>query len=397
MKVSIGVILACIVVALLACACGAAELLQMDVPVPLESKLVTEINLPEGAILDTLAHEYGQWLGIADLKQISANMYSIDTKTSSADILGFYDKYIAAQSWKTVVRSLEDKSGAAILYNEKNGMLIIQIDPPGKANRQATIVRIFGALDPAKMSNPAVRLPGLFQRVVAGATPEAPTPAASGSLRIPADQPISVPPSQSLDIKSTRSDINARLVGRNTAKLSVVDGINDTGELTRVDDRLVLTLTPKLAVADLSLPCAVPVLLEPTEGSLLVTFSSNPTSLPAKLSVVSTGAPVTIDGLPLVSGTHAVKALNGEVNVTLSSAKGGALSVETTGKDLTLSLPRSSSALVDASVTSGHIENLTGVQSDHPSEEHIHLEFGTGGANIMLKVINGNLRIRFSD
>jgi hypothetical protein len=397
MKVRIGIILVCGVVALLANVCGAAQLLQMDIPRLPDSKLVTEINLPEGAILDSLAREYGQWLGMSDLKQISATMYSIAPKTNSADVLGFYDTFIAAQNWKTVVRSLENKSGAAILYNEKNGMLIIQVDPPGKADRQATVVRIFGVMDPSKMSNPEVRLPGLFQRVVEGSKPDASAPVQPGSMRIPADQPIAIPPSGRLDVKSTRSDINARLVGRNTAKLSVADGMNDTGELTRVDDRLVLTLSPKLPVAELSLPCAVPVLLEPTEGSLLVTFSSNPDSLPARLSVVSTGAPVTIDGLPLISGTHSVKSLGGEVNVRLSAAQGGVLNVETTGKNLTINLPRNSSAVVEASVTAGHIENQTGVQPDHPSADRIGLKFGAGNAKVTLKAVSGDLKIRFAD
>ena len=397
MKVSKYIILAATALAFYAGVCSAAPLEKIDVPALADAKLATEINLPQGSILDSLTKEYGPWLGISDLKQISALIYDIDAAKDARAILGFYDPTISAQDWKTMVRSLNDGQAVAILYNERRGMLIIQIDPPSKSKRQATVIRIFAQMDPSKISNAEGKLPDLFKKVIQGSVPEVASSDVQAASKIPTDQPISVPPSQRLHIKSTRSDIKARVLDRSTAEIRLASRVDDPGELIRIEERLILALTPKLPVSEIILPGTVPVLLEPTEGSLDVSCGPGAADRPVRLGIVATGAPVTIEGFPLISGRHTVKSIGGPVSLDFSTIQGGVLNVEVTGKDLVVNVPRDASALISATATSGSIENLTGVQAQNPGPDHISLQLGTGKADMILRVVNGAIRIRFTE
>lgn len=396
MKVSKYIILAGIAL-MLSAQVRAMALEQFDIPPLPDAKVSTEINLPQGNILDSLAKEYGPMLGISALKQISALIYEIDPTRDARDIMGFYDPTITQQEWKTMVRSADKDQAAGIFYNEQRGMLIIQVDPQNKNERQATVIRIFGELDPSKISNAEGKLPDLFKKVIQSSVPEVAANDVQAASKIPTDQPISIPPSQRLHLKSTRSDIKAQILDRNTAEIRLASRTDDPGELVRMDERLILALTPKLPVSEILLPSTVPVLLEPTEGSLTVTCGSSASDRPTRLGISATGAPVTVEGFPLVSGTHRVKSIGGPVELNFATVQGGVLNVEVTGKDLIVNLPKDASALISATATSGNIENLTGIEAKNPGPDHISLQVGAGKADMVLRVVNGNLRIKFAD
>jgi hypothetical protein len=369
----------------------------LGLPTLPDATLVTEISLSPGNLLDALARDYGPWLGFSSLRQVNAFIYNINPTRSSQEIFGFYGPAIAQQNWKTMVKSFDKGRALAVLYNEQNGMLIINIEPPGREDRQATIVRIFGKMDPTKVANPEMKLPDLFKRVVESAAPGSTGADVRGASRIPTGQPISVPPSSRLHVKSTRSEIRAQVFDRTTVEVRLASRSDDPGELVRIEDRLVLALTPKLAVSELILPGAVPILLELTEGSLTLSCGPGPNDRPVRLNVASTGAGVTLDAFPLISGTHMVKSVGGEVRIALSAAQGGVLTAEVTGRDLTVAIPKNASARVTATVTSGRIDNLTGVQPQDSGPDRMSLQFGAGKAEIALRAINGRICIRYAD
>lgn len=371
----------------------AGSMESLGLPTLPDATLVTEINVPPGNLLDALARDYGPWLGFSSLRQVNAFIYGINLTRSSQEIYGFYDPTITQQNWKTMVKSFDKGRALAVLYNEQNGMLIINIEPPSREDRHATIVRIFGTMDPTRVANPEQKLPDLFKRVVESAVPDSTGGNVRGASRIPTGQPISVPPSDRLHIRSTRSEIKAQVFDRSTVEVRLPSRADDAGELVRIEDRLVLALTPKLAVSEIILPGAVPILLEPTEGSLTLSCGPGQNDRPVRLNVASTGAAVTLRGFPLLSGTHVVKSVGGEVGITLSTAQAGVLTAEVTGRDLTLAVPRNASARVTATVTSGRIDNLTGVQPQDSGPDRMSLLFGTGKAEITLRAVNGRIRI----
>ena len=98
-------------------------------------------------------------LGLSDLKQVGIITLSLDPNAPVKQILRFYEPYIAEPTWNTIAKSLDNNSAMAIVYNEKRGMLVINIDPPGKNDRQLTIVRVLGILDPAKIARSERSLP----------------------------------------------------------------------------------------------------------------------------------------------------------------------------------------------------------------------------------------------
>ena len=126
-------------------------------------------------------------------------------------------------------------------------------------------------------------------------------------------------------------------------------------------------------------------------------LSCEPGGPPVKLSVVSTGAPVVLESFPLTSGIHTVKAIGGQARITLSAVQGGVLEVEVTGGDLILTLPRDSSAALDATVLSGKIQNFTGVEPVSETSDHASLRLGDGKAEIFLRAINGTVCIKYPD
>ena len=369
---------------------------KLGLPTLPDATLVTQIEIPPGNLLDGLARDYGPWLGITSLSQVTGLVYDINRTRGSQDIYGLLGPAVAQQNWKTMVLSFSNNKAVAVLYNEQSGMLIVNIDAPGE-ERQATIIRFFGTIDPTKVANPKRRLPDLFRQVIQSAIPGATGASVLGASRIPIGQPISVAPSRTLHVQTTRSAVNAQIFDRPTVEIRLTSRTDDPGELVRVEDRLVLALTPKLDVSEMFLPGPFPILLELTEGSLDLSCGPGPNDRPSRLNISSTGTLVNVQSLPLISGTHTVKSVGGEVRMSLSAVLGGVLSVEVTGKNLTFSLPKVGSARIQAFTTSGRIENQTGLPPEESGPDHLGLKIGSGVADITLRAINGNIVVTCSD
>jgi hypothetical protein len=369
-----------------------SALQQMDLRAYPGSSIVTESNLPTGRLLDELTKDAAPWLGLEELKQISLVVLGIDSSTSADDIWKFYGPALDEQQWKIMVRNFQNSEGVAVLYNENEGMLIMDIDPATEKDREMTLLRIFSKVDPSKMGDPSQKLPDFLEKMVSSALgPNGNGGDVQSASRIPIGQPIAVPPAGKLHIKCTRSQVRACILDQNTAEIKLTSPTDDPGELVRIDDRLVLALTPKLGIDEIILPGTMPVLLEITEGSLMLTGGSGI----VRLSVISTGAPVTIEMFPLTSGCHMVKSVGGDVLMTLSSVKGGSLDVEVTGANLTLTLLREASAKVNVSAPSGKIQNF--VTSDQPSGDQLSFQIGAGDANISLKSVGGTVCLKTAE
>ena len=387
---------------LIAGACPGADppkkglLEELALPMIPGTKLLTEINLPTGKLLDSIVEEFGPWLGLSEVTRLRGVNYAIHSAMESEQVFKVYEPPLAEQQWKTIIHAVLRDSVMAVLFNEKRGMLIIGVAAPGEKDRELFVMQIFGKVDPAKFADPERKLPALLRKIAqSGALEETPGDVRTAA-RIPIGQPISVPPSEKLHIKATRSDIKARVLDQNTAEIRLASRSDDPGELVRIDERLVLALTPKVAVDEVILPGTFPLLLELTEGSLALACGSGPNDRPVRLSVVSTGAPVALESFPLVSGTHTVKVLGGDVRIALSAVSGGALEVEVTGDDVILALPRDASATVTAAASTGSIENLTGLAPLEAAQDRMVLQFGAGKAAISVRAINGRVSIRVS-
>ena len=364
------------------------------------AKLITEGSLTAGQLLNDILSAYGPLLGLHDVERVSNARYSLDPETDSQTVFKFFEPSIGDHGWKKSFLDLEKKNVTAVYFNEGMGLLYLDIDPPGAGDREFTIMRVFGKVDPSKAASNKAQL---------GAQKAGPAPLADmevqrnavqqyqSEARIPMNQPIALPPSERLHVKFATSDIRARILDRNTAEISLQSRADDPGELQRLGERLVLAVTPKAGVDEVLLPSNVPLLIELTEGSLTLTTGPNPADRPVRLSIISTGAPVTLQSFPLVSGTHRIKSLGGDVDVIFSITEGGALDVEVTGKALTVVLPRKSSATVDAFASSGKIDNLTGVQPVESADNHSKFQFGAGKANITLRAINGTVCIKLAE
>jgi len=368
----------------------------LGLPIYPGSKLVTEGTLTAGQLLNDMLSAYGPLLGLHDVERVSIARYSLDPKTESEQVFKSFEPAIGEHGWKKTSTELEGKNITAVYFNEGMGLLYLDIDPPGAGDREFTVMRVFGKVDPSK----AVRQQKESGLVGLMADREMPGESAASyqqQSRIPTNQPISLPPSQRLHVKFATSDIRAKILDRNTAEISLQSKSDDPGELQRLGERLVLAVTPKVGVDEVLLPSNVPLLIELTDGSLTLTTGPNPADRPLKLSIISTGAPVTLQSFPLVSGVHRIKSLGGEVDVILSVAEGGALDVEVTGKALTFVLPRSASATLDAFASSGKIDNLTGIQPEESSDNHMKFRMGAGKAEITLRAINGTVCIKLAE
>ena len=376
----------------------------LGLPIYPGAKLVTEGTLTAGQLLNDMLSAYGPLLGLHDVERVSNARYALDPQTESQQVFKFYEPAIGDHGWKKTFEDLEQKNITALFFNEGMGLLYLDIDPPGAGDREFTIMRVFGKVDPSKAvrrqkesDRAAPSGPAASQLMVGGnIAPEQSSGYHQSQSRIPVSQPISLPPSQRLHVKFATSDIRARIMDRNTAEISLQTQAVDPGELVRLGERLVLAVTPKVGVDEVLLPSSVPLLLELTDGSLTLTTGPNPSDRPVKLSIISTGAPVTLQSFPLVSGMHMIKSLGGEVDIIFSVAEGGALDVEVTGKALTVVLPKSASATLDAFASSGKIENLTGIQPEESSENHMKFRMGAGKASITLRVINGTVCIKLA-
>ena len=359
------------------------------------SRFITEINLPAGKLLDDLVKDMAPWLGFKEMTELNVVVYGLDPSKSAQSIYGFYEPTINSQEWNTMVRSFED-GGMAVLYNVDKGMLIMTINPSGKPDREMTFTRIVGKIDPSTLANPDQKLPSLVEKMVASAVVSAENGSnMKAASKIPIGQPISVPPSERLHLKATRSDITARVLNQNTAEIRFASRVDDPGELTRVDERLVLELTPKVQIDEMVLPGTIPLLLELTDGSLTLSGGPGPNDKPERLRVIATSAPVSIKSIPLTSGSYAVKSIKGYVQISLTEVTGGSLEVEVTGGDLTLTIPRETSAKVNISAISGKIQNF--VTADQPNGDQLSFQMGDGKAAISLKAVNGTVCIKTSE
>lgn len=356
------------------------------------SRFITETNLPAGKLLDDLVKDMAPWLGFKEMTGLNVVVYGIDPSRSAQSIYGFYEPTINSQEWNTMVRSFED-GGMAVLYNVDKGMLIMTVDPSGKPDREMTFTRIVGKIDSSTLANPDQKLPGLVEKMVSSAVVSAENGSdMKAASKIPIGQPISVSPAERLHLKATMSDITAKVLNQNTAEIRFASRVDDPGVLMRTDDRLVLELTPKVQIDEMVLPGTIPLLLELTEGSLTLSGGPGPNDKPERLRVIATGAPVSINSIPLTSGSYAVKSIKGYVQISLSEVKGGSLEVEVTGGDLTLTLPRETSAKVNISAPSGKIQNF--VTADQPNGDQLSFQMGGGKATISLKAVNGTVCIK---
>lgn len=354
------------------------------------SKLLTEVNLPKGKLLDSLEKQFGPYFGLTEMKEVNLLIYGIARQPEAEEVFKFYEPFVGKQEWSVLVRSLNQGKGLAVLFNEGLGMFMMIVDSPDAKDRQLAMLRISGKIDPSKMADPERKLPDFIREMVG----EAGDPGGSVS-RIPIGQPISVPPSEKLHLKATRSAMVAEFVSGNTAEIRVPGRADEPGELTRAGDLLVLSLAPGLSIGDVSLPGDVPVIVELTDGSL--TLSSNPAVRISRLSVVATSAPVTLDGLPLVSGTHSLKVVGDKVSASFFPVKGGAFDMDVTGGDVAIALPKDASATLEISAPSASIDNRTGIEPARSSANGMTLKFGDGKAAISVKAVGGTVRITLSD
>ena len=344
---------------------------------PPGSRMLTAVDLARNRVAE-LERQYASQLGLRSMDRIVLEEYSLSPSRDAQEILGLYEPALEKQNWGTVARTVNRGVGVAIMSNERQGVLIMLVDPAGQ--QSMTLLRIAGQLDPSgKIDH------GRLSKFVGEV---------SDNSQIPVGGPISVPPSEKFHLKATRSDIRGRLVGQSTAEIRLFTR-GMPGEMTRIDDRLVLELAPKLAVDQIDFPANHALLVELTEGSLFLT--GNPYDRPVRLNVVSTGAPVTLNGVPLVSGTHSIKSVNGEVRASLSPVEGGAFGIEVTGGDVTLMVPRNASATVKAAATSGKVQNLTDVTPDQSSDSSMVLKMGAGKADISLRAVNGTVCIKYGN
>ncbi len=371
---------------------------ELKLPITPGSKVVMEANIPKGKLMESIANEYGAWLGLSDLQKVGVIVLSVDQYTPAQKLLSHYDKELALPTWRTIAKSLEGNAAMAIVYNETNGMLVMNIDPAGQKDRRITIVRVLGKLDPDKLARSERTLPDKIRQWINGPFgPDGESGIPETVARISAGRPISIPPAKWLQVKSLRSDVRAYIKPQNTFMIDAYDKSNDYGELVRTNTGLALSIAPQLKVSSMQLPSTVPCILHITEGSLKLVGTADQDN-PVKLDVIATSAPVIIDSYPLKSGIHTIKSVNSSVDISLSEVTGGALEVAVMGNDMSIVLPSNASVNLEAAVTSGKIQNLTNIPpQDNSNSGFINLVSGDKKAAISLQIINGNLLIKSAD
>lgn len=368
---------------------------QLELPLYPGAKTLREINWPSGKVLDDLAKEFGPLFGLKELKQVSIVMTRVDATSEPEQILKFYEPAITSQEWKTMDKSLARDEASAILFHENKGILIIFVGPRVGKNRDVNITRLFGTMDPSKIGNTQGKIPEMLKKMSPEEQGEEPAIEVTSRSRIPAGQPISVPPSEKVHIKSIRSDLNVLLVEGNTVEIRVLGSTDDIGELSRIDERLVLNLAARLAVDRISVPAGIPTLFEPTEGS--ITIAPSKPVRPARLSVVSIGAPIALKDFPLVGGVHMLKSTGAEIAISFSRVETGEMVVGATGDDITIELPKNASAEITAQATKGSVQNLTSIKPEIEDKDRLKLILGSGKAKISLEAVNGAIYIKTTD
>jgi hypothetical protein len=367
---------------------------ELGLPKLAGAKPIDELNIQPGKLLANLAKDIEGLFGIEELKQLNVLTLAIDK--SSEEVFRFYDPAFAEQKWATIARSLDkDGEGTTLMFNEKKGLLLMLVTGDKADNREMTAIRMQGKIDPSKFGSNDKEISEDLKKFI-GEFTDSETSNFQGKANIPAGRPISIPPAAKLVSKATNSDINATVLDQNTAEIRLANrkGDLEAGELVRVDDMLVLALTPKLPVEEIDIPGAVPVAFDLTDGSLRLTTGPKPADRPIRLSVISTGAAVNLDDFPLISGTHMVKILGAELNMTFSRVQGGEFVISATGDDVTISLPKDASVKVDVDVSDGKIEKLIAgdLQKDDP--DHIVFQLGAGKARIAVHAVKGNVCIK---
>ncbi len=363
---------------------------ELGLPKLAGAKLLDEVNIPFGKLLQELAKDIVGQFGIEELKQLNVLTLAIDKDTE--DVFKFYDPAFTEQKWATIARSL-DKSGegTALMFNEKKGLLLMLITGDDD-DREMTVIRMQGRINPAKFGSSQKEISDDLKNWLGGFVDDT----AKSKARIPAGRPISIPPSEKLVVKATKSDLAVTVLDQNTTEIRLVDrkGNLEPGELVRVDDMLVLSLTPKLPVDEIDVPGGVPVTFDLTDGSLTLTTGPKPGDRPSRLGIVSTGAAVNLDGFPLISGQHMVKILGAELGIEFSKVQGGEFVISATGDDVTIILPKDASAKVDVSVSNGKIEKLITADLQKDDPDHIVFQMGAGKAQIAVQVVKGNVCIK---
>ncbi|GEM_PF-2429806 len=370
---------------------------ELGLPMLPNAKLLDEVNITPGKLLSELAEEINGQLGMVDLKQLNTITFSIEETTQ--EVFEFYEPAFAEQQWKVLARSIEDGGdgdGMALLFNEKKGLLIMVVTIDESDENEMTFIRLQGKIDPSKFGRSDKEMSDDLKKMLGGALPETASNEMKGASRILIDRPISVPPSEKLHIKATKSDISATILDQNTAeiRLAARKGAPEPGEMVRVDDLLVLSLTPKLPVEEIDLPGAVPVVIELTDGSLTLTTGSKPADKPSRLSIVSTNAPVTLEDFPLVSGAHMIKSVRSELDLTFSKVTGGELVISATDDDVTIVLPKDASVKVDVDVVEGKIQKLIAADMQKDDPDHVVFQLGAGKAQIAVHAVKGNVCIK---
>jgi len=369
---------------------------ELGLPMLSGAKLLDEVNIPPGKLLDELAKEINGQLGMVDLKQLST--LTLSTDKTPQEVFKFYEPSFADPQWKVLARAVDrdpEGDGIGLFFSEKKGLLILVVSGSDSDDGEMTFIRMQGKIDTSKFGSSDKQMSEELRKMLDVTIPDGPP---GKVVPIPIGRPISVPPSQKLVIKATKSDIAATILDQKTVEIRLTKrGVTDPGELVRVDDLIVLSLTPKLPVDEIDLPGAVPIAFDLTDGSLTLTTGPKPADKPARLSVISTSAPVTLEDFPLLSGTHMVKIVDAELNISFSKVQAGDMVISSTGDDVTITLPKDASVKVDVDVVEGKIQKQIAAEMQKDDPDHIVFQLGAGKAQIAIHAVKGNVIIKSAD
>lgn len=362
-----------------ACTASTSTILEdLKLPAYPGTKLDSEIDLPQGPVLDKIKQEFDPMLAMTSLKQVSVATFSIDGSVQAPELIKFYEPKLKDLKWTASVRRVE-RSGSAVwtLTNQQIGMLIFTVDNTNAKDRNLTIIRITGTLDAGKLKNDVAGPPQLESfRVDPG---------------IPTSQPIAISPSNKLDLQSLGSDINSRIWSQDSVQLTRASDSGRIGEMSRTGDgRLLIALAPRLQMDEVVIPSGLPVMIELNGGSLSLMGAGMRSN---GLSITAEDASLTIQSFALAIGKHSIKSTGKPVSVAFSEVTGGILTIEAKG-DVTLTLPKNASATIDVSAPSSGIRNQTGVNAQSSTDSSMHLKLGDGGAAITVKTSNGTVTIK---
>ena len=100
--------------------------------------------VPPGPMLERLEKEVGDSLPVSSIKEVDIATYLIDSTVEGIDVLKFYSPAFDSKKWKTLVSSVARAGDVTvILTQEKAGMLIVDVDPPGQ-DRDLNFILVSG-------------------------------------------------------------------------------------------------------------------------------------------------------------------------------------------------------------------------------------------------------------